>query len=112
MLNKTSQKQPPEADLLYLSVDLMQPVLDGSFHVLLPVGESQRDAVSSRDDGHHFTVCALPDERIQRNHLDDKQQRSESHRKLGESNRPGHMMLSVVLCFGLNRLICSPDSLY
>lgn len=56
----------------YLSIDFMQPVLDSSFHVFLPVGESERDAVSSWDDGHHLSICTLPDEGIQRNHLKHK----------------------------------------
>lgn len=60
---------------LYLPIDLVQPVLDGSFHVLLPVGERERDAVSSRDDGNHFTICTLPNKGIQRNHLQDTEQR-------------------------------------
>lgn len=58
--------------LSYLSIDLVQPVLDGSLHVLLPVGEGERDAVSSGDDGHHLPVCTLPDKRIQRNHLQNE----------------------------------------
>lgn len=60
------------AELLYLSIDFMQPILDRSFHIFLPVGESERDAVPSRDDGHHLSICTLPNKRIQRNHLENK----------------------------------------
>lgn len=71
--------------LSYLSIDLVQPVLDGSLHVLLPVGEGERDAVSSGDDGHHLPVCTLSDKRIQRNHLQEKHR---NFRSTSEFNRP------------------------
>lgn len=56
----------------YLSIDLVQAILDGSLYVLLPVGEGERDAVAPRDDGNHLPIGTLSNERIQRNHLEDR----------------------------------------
>lgn len=51
----------------------MQAVLDGSLHVLLPVGERERDAVPSGDDGNHLPIGTLSHKRIQRNHLERRE---------------------------------------
>ena len=58
----------------YLSINLVQSVLYGSVHVLLPVREGEGDAVSSWDDGHHLAVGTLTHKGIQRNHLGRKTQ--------------------------------------
>lgn len=64
----------------HLAINFMQAVLDSSFHIFLSVGECERDAVSSRDDGHHFAICTLTDKGIQRNHLKGEKKIKESLR--------------------------------
>lgn len=71
--SETDRSDKSDKVLPYLSIDFMQPVLDSSFHIFLPVGKRERDAVSSRDDGNHLAICTLPDKGIQRNHLENTQ---------------------------------------
>lgn len=47
----------------------MQSVLNGPFHILLPIGKCEWDTISTRDYGNHFAISTLANKRVKRNHL-------------------------------------------
>lgn len=53
----------------YLSVHLMKSIFNGPLHILLPIGKCEWDTISTRDNGNHFAISTLTNERIKRNHL-------------------------------------------